>query len=248
MVIHCQVITSQVMAYRPDRDRPVIGRPVPHAAVGHHQWQRKVILTTLSVKDRYFGRVTAWVSGEPARAGHEPAVRWREAPRRGGCRALPAAGCLERECRKMIILAGQPATVAAVRKIGISGPPHGTLIGLAYVLRAGRRPGPDAIAGHSIPSVNRWLARLCECLPDCRPKLASQPARPGSGAALGGPAGLLPPFPGSRISPARPGPRWGGGGRWRLFSCPARPPAAGSTTNGYLSRPQRCSASIRLIT
>jgi hypothetical protein len=33
----------------------------------------------------------------------------------------------------------------------------------------------------------------------------------------------------------------------RLFSCPARPPAAGATTNGNLSRPQRCSASIRLI-
>lgn len=47
------------------------------------------------------------------------------------------------------------------------------------------------MAAHSMPSVNRWLARLCESLPDCRSGLASRSARPGSRAALGGPAGLL---------------------------------------------------------
>jgi hypothetical protein len=181
LVIHCQVITSQVMAYRPDRDRPVIGRPVPDAAVGYHQWQRKVILTTLSVKDRYFGRVTARAGREPARAGHEPAVRWREGPAEG---RLPGAarGRMSGAGTQEGDHFGRPARD---RRCGTENrdlrPPLRHINWPGVRLPAGRRPGPDAIAGHSMPSVNRWLARLCECLPDCRPGLASQPARPGSG-------------------------------------------------------------------
>ena len=37
-------------------------------------------------------------------------------------RLVPRAGCLERECSKVIILAGQPATVAAVRQLGSQAP------------------------------------------------------------------------------------------------------------------------------
>jgi hypothetical protein len=151
LAIHCQVITSQVMACRPDRDCPVIGRPVPRATAADCRWQRKVILTILSVKRRYFGRVTTRVGRKPARAGHEPAGRRRQAPRRG-CRrgAPPAAGCLEREYSKAIIWAGRPMTVAAVRQLGPRSL-RGILIGLAVRFTGFTgpvgRPGPDAMAG-----------------------------------------------------------------------------------------------------
>ena len=249
MVIHCQVITSQVMAHRPDRDCPVIGRPVPRAAAADCQWQRKVILTTLSVKRRYFGGVTARAGRKPARAGHEPAVRRRQAPRRGGRRACPgpASGRMPRAGMQQGDHFG-PAGPRPSPRYGNwdPGPPRGILIGLA-VRFTGWSADPVPMQWRAIPCrplIVGWRD-YASVLPDCRPGLAGRSARPGSRAALGGPAGLLRPLAGfaAQATPSvrRSRPR-------RLFSCPARPPAAGGTTNGYLSRPQRCSASIRLIT
>ncbi len=126
MAIHCQVITSQVMAHRPDRDCPVIGRAMPHATVAGRQWRRKVILTTLSVTGRYFGRVTGLaapsVPGQVtsllgATAG--PVEEWP-----GGGPGLSGAGRLR---GRVIVLAGLLTAAAAARQLS----PRGILIGWA---------------------------------------------------------------------------------------------------------------------
>lgn len=53
------------------------------------------------------------------------------------------------------------------------------------------RPGPDAMAGHSMPSVNRWPDAIASVLPDCRSGLASRVARPGSGPLRAARPGFL---------------------------------------------------------
>jgi len=243
LVIHCQVITSQVTAYRPDRDCPVIGRPVPRAAVAGCQWRRKVILTTLLVKERYFGRVTAGRTGSPP--GQVMSLPCRGGKPRGGAAAGPArgpaSGWMSSAGMQQGDHSGRPAC----------GRRRGTAIGTPVPSRqiswpsrtfyelAGR-PGPDTMAGHSMPSVNRWLTRLRVF---CRIAARGWPAGwPGRGPGRSGRHGRVS-WPRRARRPRRPASR-----PQRLFSCPARPPAAGGTTNGYLSRPQRCSASIRLIT
>jgi len=245
LVIHCQVITSQVMAYQPDRDRPVIGRPVPRTVGADRRWRRKVILTTLSVKGRYFGGVTARAGRKPARAGHEPAVPVAGSPAEGrplaGPGPGPASGRMSRAGMRQGDHSGRPApAAAAARQLG-PGPLAVYLIGLAVLFT--RWPA-DPVPMHwrdipCRPLIVGWRD-YASVLPDCRSGLADRPP-----AGVPGRSGR----PGRASWPRRARrPRWSVSRPQRLFSCPARPPAAGGTTNRYLSRPQRCSASMRLIT
>lgn len=168
MVIHCQVITSQVMAYRPDRDRSVIGQATPPAAMTNHRGRRRVIITTLSVNGRYFGRVTVSVGREPGWAGHEPVRRQAEARHRGKrprpFRRLPHQ---------------KPCVVTRRRPCGGWPVPRRGNSGQATVRRAFNRSDRvfyDA-AGKASAAVNsgaiasggiRRRMQLCARLPDCR--------------------------------------------------------------------------------
>ena len=204
MVIHCQVITSQVMAHRPYRYCPVIGRAMPHATAAGRHWQRKVILTTLSVTGRYFGRVTGLAGRKPARAGHEPAGGdGRPGGGVAGGRSWSfRAGRLR---GRVIVLAGLLTAAAAARQLS----PRGILIGWAvYFTGLADRLVPDAIAGHSRSSGNRWPAILCEHFARLRAEVGrvAQPGRgpgrrPGRPGRLGPASPALAGFPPSR-SPA----------------------------------------------
>ena len=134
MVIHCQVITSQVMMCRLGRDCPVIGGGGRHGAAAGSRKTRKVILTTLSVSARCFGRVTASAGPGTARAGHAPAWPRREAPaeRVAGRRPGPAAARYR--------AAERAAHLAVKYALLICGPRH------FIMLAAGS--APEAITSH----------------------------------------------------------------------------------------------------
>jgi hypothetical protein len=142
LAIHCQVITSQVMAYRPDRDRSVIARGAPPGVMAGHRWRQKVIITTLLVNGRYFGRVTVSARREPARAGHEPVQRQAEA-RQGGNDRGPSDGF----CTRRLALSHADDLLAGGRRGGaaivVKRSSAGHLIGAAAyftALPARRRP------------------------------------------------------------------------------------------------------------
>ena len=247
MAIHCQVITSQVMTHRPDRDCPVIGRAMPHTTVAGRQWRRKVILTNLSVTGRYFGRVTGLSGRKPARAGHEPAGG--DGRPGGGVAGGRPWSFRRRASTRQGDRPGRPAYCRR-RGTAIESSWHINWLGRVFY-RAGRPAGPDAIASHSRPSGNRWPARLCERFARLQAEVG-RVARPGRGP------GRRPGRPG-RLGPASPAPagfprrahrpaRQAVRQARRLFSCLARPPAADGITKGYLPWPEQSSASIHLIT
>jgi hypothetical protein len=115
----------------------------------------------------------------------------------------------------------------------IAGHINGVSLSILRRLRLGRR---EAIASHSRQAVivpGRDCARV---LPGCGPGRPGSLARP----AAGGPTGLL-----GRVHEAPP---LGASRPLRLSSYPARPPAAGDTTNGHLPWPGQYSTSIGLTT
>ena len=189
---------------------------------------------------RYFGGVTAASGREPARAGHEPVRRrrqarrsgWRGGPRLSGGRASPVAGPL------------RPARLRPRPRRGHYG---GVQLASAHINwpgqpfnGAGRQAGFRGNSGPFRPLGNRRPARSCARFAGLLPGLA--------GRAGASPAEVLAAAPAQavRLAPGRP--RLGVKRRWPLFSCPARPPAAGGTTKGHRSWPERCSACICLVT
>lgn len=156
------------MAYRPDRDRSVIGQATPPAAMANHRGRRRVIITPLSVNGRYFGRVTVSVGREPGWAGHEPVRRQAEARHRGKrprpFRRLPHQ---------------KPCVVTRRRPCGGWPVPRRGNSGQAVVRRAFNRSGRvfyDA-AGKAGAAVNSGLLHpavfvggctYARVLPDCR--------------------------------------------------------------------------------
>jgi hypothetical protein len=140
LAIHCQVITSQVMAYRPDRDRSVIGQAASPGVMAGHQWLRGVIITTLSVNGRYFGRVTASVGREPARAGHEPVRRQAEA-RQGEGWPRPFRRPRPRRFAAVIPWWCPAVAVAAEAQLRASGRPRGILIAAAVHFKVPQAKG-----------------------------------------------------------------------------------------------------------
>lgn len=88
------------MVYRPDRDRALISRTGPYRAAASRWPRRKVIITTLSVMNRSFGRVTVPTDWEPTRAGHGPTLGAKRGRARGTDRIRPgiaATGPVKRQ-------------------------------------------------------------------------------------------------------------------------------------------------------
>ena len=151
LVIHCQVLTSQVTRSLPDRDRPVIGQ---HAALGvlaRERQGRKVIIKTLSVSAGYFGGVTAPPAPAPCSGLRPEQARQVTALGEGWLAVVSAAGAW-----RWSVLAGLMVTTDAIARPAV---PRSE----ATTADAIRRPGaaviyryvpvfagnPISLAGHS---------------------------------------------------------------------------------------------------
>jgi len=111
LVIHCQVLTSQVTRSLPDRDRPVIGQ---HAALGvlaRERQGRKVIIKTLSVSAGYFGGVTAPPAPAPCSGPRPEQARQVTALGEGWLAVVSAAGAW-----RWSVLAGLMVTTDAIAR------------------------------------------------------------------------------------------------------------------------------------
>lgn len=153
LVIHCEVLTSQVMGVSPDRDFFVIGRAGRMRTVANGRETRKVIITTLSVTSRCFGRVTASAGPDAARAGHEPVRPRREVPvegvagRRPGPDRRPGARTARRRIQR-----GPRVTGFAETSTVINAPPllSGSITGWAMPFTVpATASGTEVIASHS---------------------------------------------------------------------------------------------------
>jgi hypothetical protein len=113
-VIHCQVITSQVMAYQPDRDCPVIGRAAPREAATGRRRRQRVILTTLSVGGRCFGRVTV-TAGLNLPGQVTSLLDGGARPGAGHAGTRAAAGRSSRAGRENLVAAVPPVVIVTIR-------------------------------------------------------------------------------------------------------------------------------------
>jgi hypothetical protein len=224
------------MVYRPDRYCAVIGRTGPYRAAASRRLRRKVILTTLSVMDISFGRVTVPTDREPARAGHDRTSRAREAgrgERPGSVRGSQRPGPVGRRRD-----GGQPVCRRHLgTEIADSDHMPGLSIGWAVLFRDWPSRQPEGkYLGHYQHPGNRRSARLCACFAELR--LWGWPTRPARGAAVIRPAFLARPRadPGRRELAAAA----------MLVCSPVS--SRSDTTNGHRSWPEQHPAGILLIT